>query len=75
MVKDEKRSFNYTFTKMKDLINFFKAHFAEDEIKAKIAELKKGFVVRPQLSKKTNRLQFIKKCEWALSRELKSERI
>ena len=58
----------FTFTSLKDLKSFFLNYLSLNEINDIINNLKKEFKSR---SNGNDKLEFIKKCEWNLSRKIK----
>lgn len=69
---DERRTNRYTFTSMKALQSYFMTWLPEEEIAQMVENAKSGFVVRQGSSSEETRLQFLKKCEYLLVRELRS---
>ena len=62
----------YDFENMEDLKSFFAPLFP-DKLDSLIEGIKKSFKERDDVSKKLNKLQFVKKCECELNRILKKE--
>ena len=60
------RNQRYTFTTQRDLITFFSGALPKSVIRDTIREMKKKYVKRLNMSKATDKLQFLKKCEWEL---------
>lgn len=69
-----KRTDFYVFETERDLIRFFSQFIPEKEIKNTLREQKRIFVNRTGESKRENRIDFYKKCEFALSRLIKESR-
>jgi hypothetical protein len=68
---DERRTDNYTFTNMKGLFRYFSNWLDDEDIDAVIEQSKQGFVHRAGCDEEITKLQFIKKCEYALVRILR----
>ncbi len=69
---EERRSDNYTFTSLKELIRFFSNWLPPEEIEDIIAACKENFFERKGYSASETKLQLVKKCEYRLVRLLKS---
>ena len=68
---DDRRSDNYTFTSIKGLSRYFSSWLDDEEIESVIEVAKVGFLLRAGTSNQETKLQFIKKCEYALVRILR----
>ncbi len=68
---DDRRSDNYTFTSIKGLSRYFSSWLDDEEIETVVEGAKVGFLVRLGTSSQETKLQFIKKCEYALVRILR----
>lgn len=65
---NNKRQNRYSFTSRKDLIAFFSDTLPKNVIKETIRNIKKTFTKRANDSWTSNKMQFLKKCEWELVR-------
>ena len=68
---EQKRSSRYTFKSMRDLKSFFSEIVPKSVIESIIKEAERDFRKREGASRHTNKLQFIKKCEWLINRKIK----
>lgn len=68
----ERRTDRYTFTSRKALDRYFSAWLDKDEIEAIVESARTGFIVREGCGEELTRLQFLKKCEYALVRRIRS---
>jgi hypothetical protein len=69
---EERRTDRYTFTSRKALNRYFSAWMEEEEIEEVVEAAKIGFIVRKGCDEELTRLQFLKKCEYALVRLIRS---
>jgi hypothetical protein len=68
---EERRTDRYTFTSRKALDRYFSAWVDEDEIEEVVEAARIGFIVRKGCDEALTRLQFLKKCEYALVRRIR----
>jgi hypothetical protein len=68
---NERRSQHYTFEKQKRLVNFFSGWMDKKKIRNIIQNAQNSFVIRDGASDEDTRLQFLKKCEYSLLKQMK----
>jgi hypothetical protein len=69
---EERRTDRYTFTSRKALDRYFSAWVDEEDIEEVVEAARIGFVVRQGCDEELTRLQFLKKCEYALVRRIRN---
>lgn len=70
---DNRRQNRYVITSQSDLVAFFSDTLPKTLIKETIRQMKIKFVKRPECTGHTNKIQFLKKCEWELVRMAKAQ--
>ncbi|MDQ3001100.1 MAG: hypothetical protein M3Y08_07550 [Fibrobacterota bacterium] len=68
---DERRTDSYTFTNLKGLVRYFSTWLEEEDIDEVVKTSKVGFTTRTGCDNEETKLQFLKKCEYALVRILR----
>ena len=68
----EHRTPMYDFTSLRAMIRFFYEYLPKDTVDEVVRKARIGFRRRPGCSLTEHRQQFIKKCEWTLSRIARS---